>query len=228
MPLLCRSLVVASLVAGSTAASLEVAAESSLKQKLLGRWCLNIEEAGGKMAVNGSEWQFNEDGTYFYHQAYIASGNYRISKNTLILNNYGKMKVLAISDSAMTTQLSSRYHFTRDKCLPLVKQAHQLARLNRAIIEHDMRAVRRLVKLVNLNQRDTRSEMGSTPLMIAIKYGGKDYVKYLLSLNPDLSVQNAQGHTALDVAKRLKNTEIIQLIEQAGNTGKQAVSSNFY
>ena len=92
----------------------------------------------------------------------------------------------------------------------------KLTELNNAIIKKDLATVKSLVADgVKISQPDTRSSQRSTPLMVAIKYGDLETVKYLLSLKPDLAQTNAMGETALDIAKKSDNPDLPALIQAA-------------
>ena len=193
-----------------------VFATDDLKSKLIGNWCLNTEKYADEITVDGSKWSFKKDGTYSYKQAYVSEDKYYIKGDTIKLNNYGTMKILSINDKEMIGEIYSTYHFTRNKCLPLVRDAEQVTKLNNAIIKKDMKMVKSLVKSgVNINVPDRRSSGASTPLIIAVKFGGKEFVEYILSLKPDLNITDGQGRTAMDVAKKSKQQDIINLIENA-------------
>lgn len=64
-----------------------------------------------------------------------------------------------------------------------------------------------------LNQIDER---GSTPLLLASYLGFEEMTDYLLSLRPDLDVQDASGNTALMGVCFKGHTEIARKLLQAG------------
>jgi ankyrin repeat protein len=57
-----------------------------------------------------------------------------------------------------------------------------------------------------------------TPLMIAIRRNNPGTVKALLAANPDLSLVNSAGRTALSYARGYQDAEIIDLLRKAGAT----------
>jgi ankyrin repeat protein len=54
----------------------------------------------------------------------------------------------------------------------------------------------------------------ATPLMIAVQYGSYDLVKTILAAKPNLSKRYKNGETALDMARKARQTQIVDLIEQ--------------
>lgn len=196
--------------------SLPVFADDDITELLLGNWCLNTETYDGEITVDGSQWLFTKEGRYRYKQAYESVDNYRVEGNTIVLDNFGEMKVLSISAREMRTEMGSHYYFTKEICLPLVKDAEHLTRLNNAILKGDIDTVKALVaKGVDVSQADTRSSMRSTPAMVAIKSGQIEILQYILSFKPDLSIIDGSWKTALDHAKKTQNAEIINLVQAA-------------
>ena len=191
-------------------------AADNLASQILGKWCMNTEEYDGEISVQGSLFEFLADGTYIAKMPTRSQDRYSIEGNTLHLENFGDMQITAISQHEMTGKVYSTYHFTRDHCLPIVAQAFKLTELNNSIIEKNLTKVKKLVADgVNVSQPDTRSSLRSTPVMVALKYGDLETLKYLLSLKPDLAQTNAMGETALDVAKKSGNPDYLALIQAA-------------
>lgn len=191
-------------------------AADTLATQVLGKWCMNTEEYAGELSVNGSLFEFLADGTYIAKMPTESKDRYTVEGNTLHLDNFGDLQVLSINKDEMKAKAYSTYHFTRNTCLPIVAEAMKLTELNNAIIKKDLATVKSLVADgVKISQPDTRSSQRSTPLMVAIKYGDLETVKYLLSLKPDLAQTNAMGETALDIAKKSDNPDLPALIQAA-------------
>jgi len=191
-----------------------------IERLVLGDWCLNTEEYDGEISVDGTRWTFEEDGSYTYRQAYESRGGFSVEGQELVLEDFGRMTVLLIDESRMRTRVYSTYEFTRDECLPIVASAMRLTKLNNAILRGDMAAVRQLVEGgVDVSQPDTQSGLRSTPLMVAIRDGRILFVRYLLDQKPDLEVVNAAGRTALEVAERQGDEEILALVTEAAGEG---------
>lgn len=60
---------------------------------------------------------------------------------------------------------------------------------------------------------NARAWSGWTPLKAAIQDGHPEAVKYLISRGADPHLPDANGETALDLARRLKRTELIPLLQ---------------
>ncbi len=62
---------------------------------------------------------------------------------------------------------------------------------------------------------DAEAPNGSTPLMMAARYGTSDAVKALLAAGADPALRNAQGLTALDLARRNDNSNTVAPLQEA-------------
>ena len=71
-----------------------------------------------------------------------------------------------------------------------------------------------LKKGANPNIREKKS--GETPLMKAIKTRNVTISRLLISHGADVDVRDNNGNTALSLAREAGNTEIVQLLEEAG------------
>lgn len=61
---------------------------------------------------------------------------------------------------------------------------------------------------------DAESPNGTTPLMMAARYGHHDAVKLLINEGADLAVRNRAGLSAVDFARAASRDEIVQLLVQ--------------
>jgi len=66
----------------------------------------------------------------------------------------------------------------------------------------------------DINQKGTWAT--TTALICAVKNGSIDIVRLLLERGADVNIKDYDGNTALSIAKKNKNTEIIQILENAG------------
>jgi ankyrin repeat protein len=66
----------------------------------------------------------------------------------------------------------------------------------------------------DVNARDNSS--GITVLWIAAWQGEVEVVKLLLEKGADVNAKRSGGETALEIAKAMEHTEIVQLLEKAG------------
>lgn len=62
---------------------------------------------------------------------------------------------------------------------------------------------------------DAASPNGTTPLMMAVRYGLSDVARLLLSEGADPSIKNDLGLTAIDFARQAGREDMVALIEQA-------------
>jgi ankyrin repeat protein len=62
---------------------------------------------------------------------------------------------------------------------------------------------------------DAESPNGTTPLMMAARYGSPEAVKLLIEEGADVHLKNQIGLTALDFAHQGKRPDAIKLIESA-------------
>lgn len=62
----------------------------------------------------------------------------------------------------------------------------------------------------NINNIDKDND---TPLMYCAQSGNLATVKFLLQYEPDLTIKNNSGKTALNIAKEKNHTEIIKLLQ---------------
>ena len=65
---------------------------------------------------------------------------------------------------------------------------------------------------------DAESPNGSTPLMMAARYGSADSVKLLLDSGADATIKNALGLSALDFAQTAGHADAAALIAAAVRT----------
>ena len=74
-----------------------------------------------------------------------------------------------------------------------------------------------LVQLLldNFAYIDAESPNGSTPLMMAARYGSADAVKVLLDAGADPTLKNAQGLSAVDFAQKAQRNDSANLITAA-------------
>ncbi|CAG7709975.1 unnamed protein product, partial [Allacma fusca] len=63
----------------------------------------------------------------------------------------------------------------------------------------------------NINLRTKNN--GATPLQRAVKANKKEMVKFLLTENADASIQDYDGLTALDCAKRGGHEDLVKLLQ---------------
>lgn len=68
----------------------------------------------------------------------------------------------------------------------------------------------------NINARDAEYNWNNTVLMCAVEWENLWAVKILIELGADVKAKNAIGETALDLAKSVKNHEIIQILQENG------------
>lgn len=80
-------------------------------------------------------------------------------------------------------------------------------------------AVMRLL-LDNHAYIDAASPNGSTPLMMAARYGTNDAVKLLIDAGADPTLKNTQGMTAIDFARQVQRDDTVLLIA-AGVRGQR-------
>ncbi len=66
---------------------------------------------------------------------------------------------------------------------------------------------------VNVQNKD-----GSTPLMIAVKYGNLPIIREILKYNPNLNLASKNGRTALNIAKEIGNEEVLSLLNEYQRT----------
>ena len=96
---------------------------------------------------------------------------------------------------------------------PIKKEASkEFLQIELAFKHNDLMLVKALLAdLKDINETDDEDW---TILMHSAAYRENiEIVKVILKKNPDLSIQNSDGQTALDLAKKFKNTDIIELLE---------------
>ena len=59
---------------------------------------------------------------------------------------------------------------------------------------------------------DYQEKGGNSMLMLAVSYGFRDIVEYLLSKQPNLDLRNDQGQTAADIAKEKGYDQILNMM----------------
>jgi hypothetical protein len=96
--------------------------------------------------------------------------------------------------------------FTLDKgSTPLITAA---ASGRMKVVEYLLR------RRVNINAQDPH---GTTALMWAVFKGHRDVAKYLISKGADTKVIRDDGDTAMDIARKWRQTEIVALLKEASN-----------
>lgn len=93
----------------------------------------------------------------------------------------------------------------------------QAASLMEAVMAGSEKEVGRLLK--EGVRPDWKNGLGETPLMTAAALGYTSIVKELLKYGPDTTLRSAAGQTALDIARQNYRTEIVRMLEEAGQTG---------
>ena len=74
----------------------------------------------------------------------------------------------------------------------------------------DLRTVKLyLTKDININFQDLN---GTNLIMLATYYNHKEIVKHLLSLNPDLYLTNNKQETVFQIAKKLEDKELLNIL----------------
>jgi ankyrin repeat protein len=68
---------------------------------------------------------------------------------------------------------------------------------------------------------DAASPNGSTPLMLASKYGTMDVVKQLLDAGADPLIKNGLGLTAIDFAMQVQRNDIAQSIASVARSKRK-------
>jgi len=89
----------------------------------------------------------------------------------------------------------------------------EFLKLRIALKQNDLESIRLLIDwLKDINETDNQDW---TILMHVAEYKKNiiEIVKAILKKNPDLSIKNLQGQTALDLAKLFNNTDMVQLLE---------------
>ena len=187
---------------------------TNLPEKLIGNWCLNEEKFMDDSSYSGEVWEFTTDGKYTFNK--LGEDAYKIKDDVVKLDNFGKLKVLKLTDTEMVAKVYSTYYFTKDRCSDDTLEALKLTQLNNAIIMNDLKRVKEFINQgVDVSKPDTRSGMHSTPLMIAIWQENEEAIELILKQNPDLTVTNYTGKTALDIAKKSKSITIKNRINDA-------------
>ena len=190
-----------------SARSPDASIATKLPEKLIGNWCLNEEKFMDDSNFSGEIWEFTEDGKYTFNK--LGEDAYKKTDDTVKLDNFGTLKVLKITDTEMVAKVYSTYYFSKDRCADDTLQALKLTQLNNAIIMNDIGRVKELIENgVDVSKPDTRSAMHSTPLMVVIRQGNKAAIELILEQNPDLTVTNYMGKTALDIAMKSKSKSI--------------------
>ncbi|XP_069505805.1 KN motif and ankyrin repeat domain-containing protein 3 isoform X2 [Ambystoma mexicanum] len=108
--------------------------------------------------------------------------------------------------------------------------AIMLAALAAVEMEEDMKVVRRLFSLGNVNAK--ASQAGQTALMLAVSHGRQEMVKGLLACGANVNIQDDEGSTALMCASEHGRVETVKvLLAQPGcdvsitdNDGSSALS----
>ena len=62
---------------------------------------------------------------------------------------------------------------------------------------------------------DAASPNGTTPLMMAVRYGQGDVARLLVEEGADATLKNELGLTALDFARQADRADMVELIAQA-------------
>ncbi|MEE9326200.1 MAG: ankyrin repeat domain-containing protein [Cocleimonas sp.] len=197
-----------SLSQSTSARTLDTSVATGIKNYLVGEWCLNKEEFQGDISMSGDMWTFTEDGKYKY--GFHSLDGYSVTDDNIKLNNMGTFKVLNINQDIMVAKIYSTYYFSKNSCSKETKEAIKITQVNNAIIQNNIEKVKAFIEEgVNISKADLRSSIQSTPLMVAIRYNNIEIIELLLKQNPDLSVTDYLGRTALDTAKK-SDSKIIQ------------------
>ncbi|MFN8770342.1 MAG: ankyrin repeat domain-containing protein [Neisseriaceae bacterium] len=85
-----------------------------------------------------------------------------------------------------------------------------------AIINHDYTLVKQIFKYNNIDINYISSEIGRTPLILAIGYNDVEIVKLLLENKADINMKDSFDRYPIDVAKKLYNIEIQTILNIAG------------
>ena len=186
---------------------------SNLPHFIEGIWCLNQEKYQDDVSYSGEIWEF-KDGKYSFNG--LGEDPYEIKEDSIKMTNFGTLKVLQISETAMVAKIYSSYYFTKDQCSGDTLEAIKLSRVNNAILQDNIDEVKRLIdEGLDISKADTRGVVRLTPLMLAVREEKLAIIKLLLKQNPDLKIKNYSGKTALDYARLSKSTEIKELINNA-------------
>ncbi|XP_041085171.1 KN motif and ankyrin repeat domain-containing protein 3-like [Polyodon spathula] len=108
--------------------------------------------------------------------------------------------------------------------------AIMLAALSAVQLEEDMKVIRKLFSLGNVNAK--ASQAGQTALMLAVSHGRQEMVRALLDCSANVNIQDDEGSTALMCACEHGRTEIVKLllaqpscdVSIADNDGSNALS----
>ena len=72
---------------------------------------------------------------------------------------------------------------------------------------------------------DASSPNGTTPLMMAVRYGTADAAKLLIAEGADPSIKNEKGLTAIEFAQQADRNDMVQAVNEAIRKRKQAASA---
>ncbi|XP_033858026.3 KN motif and ankyrin repeat domain-containing protein 3 [Acipenser ruthenus] len=108
--------------------------------------------------------------------------------------------------------------------------AIMLAALAAVELEEDMKVIRKLFSLGNVNAK--ASQAGQTALMLAVSHGRQEMVRALLDCSANVNIQDDEGSTALMCASEHGRAEIVKLllaqpgcdVSIADNDGSNALS----
>ena len=94
-----------------------------------------------------------------------------------------------------------------------VKDSTGTSALHRAAVLGTSGLITELLKLKA--SIDSQDEEGNTALMLAVAVTEVDAVKLLIEKGADINLKNLLDETALDIAKKSKNADIMDLLKKA-------------
>ncbi|QNP48701.1 ankyrin repeat domain-containing protein [Diaphorobacter aerolatus] len=72
---------------------------------------------------------------------------------------------------------------------------------------------------------DAASPNGTTPLMMAVRYGTADAARLLIAEGADPTIKNEKGLTAIDFARQAERNDMVQAVTEAINKRRQQPST---
>lgn len=214
-------ILLASSSSSLSARTIDTSISTNLPLYLQGNWCLDKEVVkafdandSDDVSYSGEMWNFSKSGKYTFNG--LGEDAYEINENKVKMTHFTTLEVLEISPQKMVAKALSTYYFSKDHCSAETIEALKTSQLNIAIRLNDISKVKQLINEgVDVNKRNTRSMVASTPLMVAIQNKNIPIIKLILEQKPDLTIENAALNTALDYARKSKSQEIKDLIKNA-------------